>query len=279
MKSKVPIQPDIMRAVTAACYWGFPAGFGTPGTARHGCGSLAIWSHVMSLPESCRFKRWIRNRNTGKLSHTKLDCNTWTCPDCSLKLKDIWIAHVASVFMCEYAIWRFCIHDSGWSAASARIRRSGGSYVKIRSPAGMVVYSNIHIHDLNMVSPHDSIASATVDIKSITRNQRSISTSRAWKFPESPEKTYAMASTEEVELHRSTKRLVRHPRTITPKERFSVFKRDGYRCRICGLSADDEGVVLNLDHIVPVIKGGRSNLENLWTLCFKCNAGKSDEML
>jgi hypothetical protein len=60
--------------------------------------------------------------------------------------------------------------------------------------------------------------------------------------------------------------------------RFYVFKRDNYRCQICGRAATD-GITLEIDHKVPRAKGGTDELSNLWTLCFDCNRGKSDSDL
>lgn len=65
---------------------------------------------------------------------------------------------------------------------------------------------------------------------------------------------------------------------ITPKVRFEVFRRDGYRCQICGRT-QAEGAKLVVDHIVPVARGGQSTMDNLQTLCFECNAGKSDRSM
>ncbi|EBR5151916.1 HNH endonuclease [Salmonella enterica] len=48
-----------------------------------------------------------------------------------------------------------------------------------------------------------------------------------------------------------------------------IFKRDGYRCRVCGTNED-----LTIDHIQPVSKGGTSEDENLQTLCRSCNSRK-----
>jgi hypothetical protein len=68
-------------------------------------------------------------------------------------------------------------------------------------------------------------------------------------------------------------------RTPIPKRvRFRVLRRDGYRCRLCGLTAED-GVQLEVDHRVPVAKGGGNSESNLWTLCQPCNSGKSDSDL
>jgi len=62
---------------------------------------------------------------------------------------------------------------------------------------------------------------------------------------------------------------------ITAGVRWKVFARDSYRCRHCGISAD-LGAVLHVDHIIPISKGGTSELGNLQTLCQDCNLGKSN---
>lgn len=64
---------------------------------------------------------------------------------------------------------------------------------------------------------------------------------------------------------------------VSDSLRYDVMNRDGFRCVICGASAN-EGVRLHVDHILPIAKGGKSNIENLRTLCERCNIGKSDKM-
>jgi hypothetical protein len=59
-------------------------------------------------------------------------------------------------------------------------------------------------------------------------------------------------------------------RTLSVRKRFFVFKRDRYRCCICGRS----GIELEVDHKVPIAQGGSDALDNLQTLCFDCNRGK-----
>jgi hypothetical protein len=56
------------------------------------------------------------------------------------------------------------------------------------------------------------------------------------------------------------------------KLRFEVFKRDSFTCQYCGRKAPD--VVLNVDHVSPVSKGGGNNILNLITSCSDCNGGK-----
>ena len=66
-------------------------------------------------------------------------------------------------------------------------------------------------------------------------------------------------------------------RKISTKLRYEVLKRDNFKCCACGASpAKDPSVELHVDHIVPWSKGGETTLENLQTLCSKCNIGKSD---
>lgn len=66
-------------------------------------------------------------------------------------------------------------------------------------------------------------------------------------------------------------------RTINLRLRFIVLQRDNFKCCACGASpAKDPAVTLQVDHIYPWAKGGETVLENLQTLCSKCNLGKSD---
>ena len=49
-----------------------------------------------------------------------------------------------------------------------------------------------------------------------------------------------------------------------------IFKRDGYKCVICGRGKED-GVEIHADHKVPIQKGGKNSLENGQTLCSEHN--------
>lgn len=63
-------------------------------------------------------------------------------------------------------------------------------------------------------------------------------------------------------------------KTLSKKIRFEVLKRDKFTCQYCGKSAPD--VVLEIDHIKPVSKGGKNDIMNLVTSCKDCNRGKSN---
>jgi len=64
---------------------------------------------------------------------------------------------------------------------------------------------------------------------------------------------------------------------ISKKTRFEVFKRDGFQCAYCGESPPR--VVLEIDHIEPVSKGGSDSISNLIAACFDCNRGKRNTLL
>ena len=64
---------------------------------------------------------------------------------------------------------------------------------------------------------------------------------------------------------------------MTPSIRYRVLSRDGFRCQICGARQED-GVQLHVDHIIPVSKGGKTEMQNLRTLCDLCNLGKGDRL-
>jgi len=63
-------------------------------------------------------------------------------------------------------------------------------------------------------------------------------------------------------------------KSISKRVRFEVFKRDNFTCQYC--SAKPPLVPLEIDHIVPVSKGGGNSIDNLLTACFDCNRGKSN---
>lgn len=67
---------------------------------------------------------------------------------------------------------------------------------------------------------------------------------------------------------------------MTKKLREFIKKRDNFTCCNCGNSTYKEpNLLLEIDHIIPVAKGGRTVEENLQTLCWKCNRTKSDKIM
>ncbi len=96
-----------------------------------------------------------------------------------------------------------------------------------------------------------------------------------------------LAFAEFISAERTTKPAMAANREMRPKKRSDrkinwrlraqVLIRDNCICQMCGASpAKDPTVVLHADHIKPWSKGGETVIENLRTLCLKCNVGKSD---
>lgn len=68
-------------------------------------------------------------------------------------------------------------------------------------------------------------------------------------------------------------------KVISQSIRFKILTRDNYRCVKCGRSpANEPGVKLHVDHILPESEGGIIEENNLQTLCEKCNLGKGNNM-
>lgn len=67
---------------------------------------------------------------------------------------------------------------------------------------------------------------------------------------------------------------------MTKKLREAIKNRDNFTCCICGNSTHLEpNLLLEIDHIIPVAKGGQTVEDNLQTLCWKCNRAKSDKII
>lgn len=66
---------------------------------------------------------------------------------------------------------------------------------------------------------------------------------------------------------------------MTSKLRQHIKERDGFTCQQCGISIEQEPhLLLEIDHIIPVSKGGLTTEDNLQTLCWKCNRSKSSKI-
>lgn len=67
---------------------------------------------------------------------------------------------------------------------------------------------------------------------------------------------------------------------MTSMLREKIKNRDNFTCKICSLSiAEEKNLLLEIDHIIPLAKGGITSEENLQTLCWKCNRSKGAKIL
>jgi len=68
-------------------------------------------------------------------------------------------------------------------------------------------------------------------------------------------------------------------RNVSERLRYRVLARDLFKCVLCGRSpASELGVKLHIDHILPFSKGGQTTIENLRSVCNRCNWGKGSEV-
>ena len=66
---------------------------------------------------------------------------------------------------------------------------------------------------------------------------------------------------------------------MTSKLRQQIKERDNFTCQSCGNSTSKEpNLLLEIDHKVPVAKGGLTVETNLQTLCWRCNRSKGSKL-
>jgi 5-methylcytosine-specific restriction endonuclease McrA len=107
--------------------------------------------------------------------------------------------------------------------------------------------------------------------------------SAAWlelSAAEVPEDTEAYVQTVRLRVRVPKVLLLRSYDKLPVREvRFSrdnLFERDHYRCQYCGDHFPDHK--LNMDHVIPRAKGGRTSWENIVTSCIPCNTRKANRL-
>lgn len=107
------------------------------------------------------------------------------------------------------------------------------------------------------------------------RGQNSYTRWKDWDFEQLRDGLAEMRRSREA---RSTAKFLQQQERnrITPGIRYKILARDRFRCQGCGATSSIDGVVLHVDHIIPISRGGRSDADNLQTLCQTCNLGKGD---
>lgn len=61
---------------------------------------------------------------------------------------------------------------------------------------------------------------------------------------------------------------------LTQNKKDEIFLRDEFLCQYCGTQFEKS--LLVVDHIIPIVKGGNNDDENLVTSCVSCNSKKTD---
>ncbi len=75
---------------------------------------------------------------------------------------------------------------------------------------------------------------------------------------------------------------------VKSAQRKRVFERDGFKCLGCGWQADPDdalhprnnrtGIYLTVDHKIPSCEGGTTHIDNLRSLCNRCNHNRGCEV-
>lgn len=68
-------------------------------------------------------------------------------------------------------------------------------------------------------------------------------------------------------------------KNISEIQSYQIFERDGFRCHYCGRSPHLDGIVLTIDHLIPLVRGGTNKEENIITACNYCNSAKTNKLL
>ncbi len=91
-----------------------------------------------------------------------------------------------------------------------------------------------------------------------------------------------------MECVHTVRHIIRLPRVIILKffdrlpikevkfHRRNIFERDKFHCQYCGKLFGESD--LNLDHVIPRHRGGRTSWENVVTSCTTCNSRKANRL-
>lgn len=107
--------------------------------------------------------------------------------------------------------------------------------------------------------------------------------------PENRRRTYCSrrcakcANREDARSHQSRARHYGVERE--PINRIDVFRRDGWRCQVCGIKTPERlrgtrhDHAPELDHRVPLVRGGSHTYANVQCCCRRCNGAKGSERI
>lgn len=91
-------------------------------------------------------------------------------------------------------------------------------------------------------------------------------------------KTMDVSDEEKWDLEQKRRKKLRNE--ITHKLRFHILEKSNYECFYCGRGRKThKDIVLEVDHLKPLDKGGTNDEDNLVTACWECNEGKKNILL
>ena len=69
-------------------------------------------------------------------------------------------------------------------------------------------------------------------------------------------------------------RITKYQKARKLRLRFEILNKYQFTCQYCGRKSPQ--IELQIDHIVPLSKGGKNEKENMIVACVECNLGKGD---
>ena len=110
---------------------------------------------------------------------------------------------------------------------------------------------------------------------------------RAWGrcSPECKEKARARAAKKQHRIGKAKRRAIERGAEADSIDPIKVFERDGWRCQLCGrktpkaLRGKHQPSSPELDHIVPLSRGGPHTYANTQCACRECNGNKGASIL
>jgi len=66
---------------------------------------------------------------------------------------------------------------------------------------------------------------------------------------------------------------------ISASLRRQVIERAGNCCEYCGLAQTGQEAAFHIDHVLPIVAGGNTTLENLALACVSCSLRKGPRLL
>lgn len=146
---------------------------------------------------------------------------------------------------------------------------------KLKGKAGIKAFL---LANLGKVVTSDQIHKASGGQGQYGRRLRELREDEGWKILSSKDKARLKPDEYLLEEKPPEKSPYKFSRKVSKRVRTAVLQRNGYRCKMCGVTSDgtmdnDRPAQLHIDHVKSRAHGGTDDMDNLRVLCSLCNEG------